>query len=376
MDNDDEPQVEQEPLVICAAAGEEGNVQAIMQTKPPFEVSGRALLAAARCGYPKIADVILKYKADANSKLAAEALDIFIRDHEDLAVVPTFLKAGLRTDSQISGRVLEYAADRGRGEGLRTVEVFLKHKLDPTSSISYKGLELASQSGHENIVSTLLMARASAQSHAGGESLKTASLMGQIKVVRLLLDHNANACSAEGNDALNRAVHIGNEQLTKLLLSSKADASAGLPAAAFRGNHKFVQLLLTKGADGSSKRKAMKEAARFGHQDIMNTLLRSGTDAASPAGDSALRLAVCSGRSPEVKEELVQSLQAYGARRLLSLPALPGSQRESKSTLSRIASASRTWSFGFGRQTSSPPSSRSSTSKLARTRSSPHFQHR
>merc|ERR1719253_20031 len=149
--------------------------------------------------------------------------------------------------------------------------------------------------------------------------------MGQYKVVKLLVESHADAATEEGNSALYCSVHIGNDSLVKMLLAAEADPSAGLPAAAFRGNHKFVKLLLHKQADPSSQKKALKEAARFGHQEILQTLLKHGADAASRAGDSALRLVVnSSGRTSRMKSEMMMTLEDYGARRLPPvLPALP-----------------------------------------------------
>jgi len=326
IDPDEEGVVEQEPLVISAALGEEGQVTGLMKAKPSPEVSGRAMIAAARCGHEKVTEILLKHKADVNSEQGALCLDIFIGQHDAIGVGTMFLRYGLRTSSRIAARMLEYASDQGLGHGLKAVQELLKYRLNPTSEMGYKGLQLASQSGHEAIVKTLLDARASPTSRAGAVSLQTASLMGQFKVVKILLEAQGDASSKEGNDALNCAVHIGNDSLVKLLLNATANPASGLPAAAFRGNHKFVQLLLAREADPASKKKALREAARFGHQEIMHTLLQSGVDTHSRAGDAALRLAVSSGRDPQVKSEIVQALVAHGARRMTpSLPALPGS---------------------------------------------------
>jgi len=321
-----------EPLVISAGLGEEGNVMGLMRSKPSPRVSGAAMIYAAQCGHEKVVQALLKGKADVHSPQAAQALEIFVKEMLVLAAVPMFLKFGLDARSRAAGSVLEFAADRGQGDGIMAVNTLLKHRADPTSEVGYKSLQLASQAGHEVIVHSLVEARSDPTSHSGMESLKTASLMGQFKVVKILLAAQADASSKEGNDALHCAVHVGNDSLVKLLLSNNSDPSSGLPAAAFRGNANFVKLLLEQQADASSRKKAMKEAARFGHQAILQHLFRSGVDTASSAGDSALRLAVCSGRDPEMKDRIVDSLRMNGARRMkhLALPALPGSEPPAK----------------------------------------------
>jgi len=208
-------------------------------------------------------------------------------------------------------------------------------------------MQLASQSGHEAVVKLLLAARASTTCNEGAQSLMTASLMGQYKVVKLLLAAAVDAGSKSGDDALNCAVHIGNSSLVDLLLESEADPSAGLAAAAFRNNNTFVKLLLSQNADAHSRRKAMKEAARFGHEDVMRTLLRSGVEMRTlegrTSGDAALRLTLCNTRPQGVKSEILEALEDHGARRLnkhmLSLPALPGGRHD-------VRSASKTWAGG------------------------------
>lgn len=330
MDNlnaDDDGEVEQEMLVICAGLGEEGAVQGYMKAKPTLEVSGRAMIAAARQSHEKICQLLLKFKADVNSEHTALALDIFVKQLGNLAVVPMFLQAGLSASSKISGAIFEHAADEGKVHGAVAVNKFLEYKLNPCSEVGYKGLQLAAQNGHEGIVKSLLVAKSSPTSHAGGQALQTASLMGQFKVVQMLLAYGADASSKEGSDALNCASHIGNHSLLHLLLDHNADPSCGLAAAAFRGNHKFVKDLLAASADAPSQNKALKEAARFGHQEIMKTLLRGGADTlTAQAGDSALRLAVNANRPNEVKRDIVRNLQACGARPMNFLPALlPGS---------------------------------------------------
>jgi len=158
------------------------------------------------------------------------------------------------------------------------------------------------------------------------EALKTASLMGQYKVVKVLLAAKSDASSKEGNGALHMATHIGNTSLVNLLLEYHSDPSSGLAAAAFRNNVEFVKTLLNHKADGKSRRKALKEAARYGHQQIMQVLLKHGVDTSTPEADSALRLAVVNNRPREIQAQIVDQLERAGARRRTDLPflALPG----------------------------------------------------
>lgn len=352
---DEEFALQAEPIVICAGLGEEGNVMGLMRNRPSPVVSGAAMIRAAQCGHEKVVQVLLKGKADIHSHQAGKALETFVKEIGHLTAVPMFLKFGMNPHNKSAARVLELAADKGQGDGLMVVKALVKHGLDPHSDIAYKGLALASQGGHEAIVKYLVECKSLPNCHEGMEALKTASLMGQFKVVKILLAAKADASSKEGNDALHCSVHIGSDSLVRLLLDSGADPSAGLPAAAFRGSIDFVKLLLEQQADGRSRKKALREAARFGHQAILRQILTEGVDITSSAGDSALRLAVSNNRAPEVKNVLVETLTKAGARRMpeFALPALPGSPLPSKEE--KIARTSLTKSFKSFRKIRSLP---------------------
>merc|ERR1712070_258152 len=130
-------------------------------------------VAAGRCGHEKVTEILLKLKADVNSHEAAQALEHFIRDHDRYHMVSMFCRSGLSPHSHISGSIFERAADHGKGDGIRAVQVFLDYKLNPTSNSGYKGLQLASQSGHEAVVKALLTAKANTTSHEGAQALMT-----------------------------------------------------------------------------------------------------------------------------------------------------------------------------------------------------------
>lgn len=250
-----------------------------------------------------------------------------------MAVIPVYVRNGINPNGLYAGRIFEKCADKGLAHGENAVKILLQYKLDPHSEYGYKGLQLSSQSGHTACVKLLLEAKSDPMHPMGLQALQTASLMGQFKVVNMLLKASADASSRQGNEALNCAVHIGNNSLVKLLLTSHADPSSGLPAAAFRGNFNFVQMLIEQKADAKSRQKAMKEAARCGHQMILENLMATGLNPASHAADSALRLAQCklklemlngqgnpAGREFNGLKGIISTLESKGVQRQLALP--------------------------------------------------------
>jgi len=360
-DEEEADPVQEEPLFISAGLGEEGAVMGYMRNKPKKYIVDAAMINCANAGHEKVVHALLKGKADVHSDEAATALEKFVKYHEKLEIASMYLKFGLSTRSHVAGSIFEFAADFGKAQGARCVDDLLGHGLYAQSETAYRGLQLAAQAGHEQIVASLLNAKANPHSEAGEVSLRTASLRGQFKVVKTLLGAHADASSKAGNEALNCATHIGNDSLVRLLLFSNSDPSCGLPAAAFRGNVAFVKLLLSKQADQNSRQKAIKEAARFGHQEVMEALLRGGVDVASPAGqpagDSALRLSLCSSKEPMVKTAIHQTLTDFGARRLMKLPALMGGSASAPV----LKNTARSWGAGSFNKT--PPSSRSAASR-------------
>jgi hypothetical protein len=317
---------EADPIVLAAWLGEEGTVRGMMKAKElPAEVISAAFLAASEQGHQKLVDVMFTCKADVNSQYAATGLvKFFIGQQEALDVVPMFIRRGLHPMSRAAGEVFEYACDKGKAAGLKTCGLLLSKGLRPNEQFGVKGLQLAAQGGHDKIVHAILDAKADVTSENGGLSLRAACLMGQYKVVTMLIAAGADASSHVGNEALHAAVSIGNQSIVKLLIASQSDPSSGLPVAAFRGNETFIKLLLEARADAKSKQKALKEAARFGHQSILTLLYDSGVQLVSKEGVAALRLshamANAESRKPEQKIEVVRSLQNQGAR--WSLPAM------------------------------------------------------
>lgn len=308
-----------EPLVLAASLAEEGTVMGLMRTKPHPTLIGEAMVAGAQAGHAKIISCILQSRANVNHEGSGRSFEVFISDHGNLDVVAMFLQFSFDPSSTVAGQIFEYAADKGEAHGVKAVADFLKYGLPPRSEHAYMGLQLAAQAGHEKVVASILAAKADASSLGGCEALKAASIYGRYDVVKELLAAGGNAATDAGNEALNNAVHVGNAGLVDMLVKAGSDPSHGLAAASFRGNDKVVKMLLDANADSSSRKKALKEAGRFGHMSILDLLFESGVDARTRDGDSALRLATCNNRPRKVQAEVVQAIEDQGARRMSRL---------------------------------------------------------
>jgi hypothetical protein len=257
-----------------------------------------------------------------------------------------FLKYGMNAQSKVCCSIFEYSADKGKASGAKTVNLLLKNGLRPNSEAGGKGLQLACQAGHLEIVTAILEAKADIHSHYSGLALRGAAIMGQEKVVKLLLEAGCSASSDEGNEALRCAVNIQNHTIVNMLLDADSDPSKSLPMAAFKANVKLVKLLLKsqkerlkqmgyedrveqERAIAKSKRKAMKEAARFGHEKILSLLFDQGVETLCSEADTAMRVTesaltmYC--EKPKMLNKRVgvlDALEMHGARRLL-LPPKP-----------------------------------------------------
>lgn len=313
-----------DPLVVAAWLGEDGNVRPLMRDTVDPATVGAALLAAGQAGHQKVVETLLKCKAEVNSKASAQTLEIFVHQQERLEVVPMFLTFGLSPQSKTAGGVFEFAAEKGKAAGNRITRMLLDKGLRADSEAGFRGLQLASQAGHEDIVNMILEAKADPGSRDGGLALREAAIMGQVKVAHALLKAGAVASSEEGNEALKCAVKINSNTMIKLLLVANSDPSYALPMAAFRSNEKLVKLLLELKADAKAKRKALKEAARFGHEKVLSLLLDEGTENLCREGEAAFRMTASALKmnceAPKMLEKkagVLEILDMYGTRRLL-----------------------------------------------------------
>lgn len=151
-------------------------------------------------------------------------------------------------------------------------------------------LFLASELGHTQIVSQLVMAGADVNQCDGEKqtSLYVACDKGHSSVVEFLLASNANvaAVTTANRFALVTAAHQGFDTIVSLLIAHGApidmDCGKGTPLvhACMGGHTSVVQLLLNAGADASSSN-AIHTAASLGHAAIVDALLAAGADADS-----------------------------------------------------------------------------------------------
>lgn len=353
-----------DPLVVSAWLGEDRTVRSLMKAKKnDAAILDSAVLAAGEAGHLRVVETLLKGKADVNSDAATRTLLNFVTQQDRLEVVPLFLQCGLGANSKTAGTIFEYAANKGKASGDKVVHMLLDNGFRPDSEAGGKGLQLAAQEGHEEIVKALFEAKADPGSHDGGLALRGAAIMGQVKVVHLLLKFGVMASSQEGNDALKCAVNIDSKTIVKLLLVANSDPSYALPMAAFRSNAKLAKLLLELKADAKSKRKAMKEAARYGHETILNLLVDEGTEIVSREGEAAWRMTDCALRMNcentymlEKKAGVLDILETRSSRRVLPrladvpMPSSPCNKTQTPLVLSPKEKEAPRWhsAAGFG----------------------------
>ena len=168
------------------------------------------------------------------------------------------------------------------GNGInKAVQFFLEMgvNIDNVDSNGRTALMLASKAGHEEIVETLLSARANG------------SQDGHSRVGQILLKGGAdpNIQEKDGRSALMYASQNGHSEVVQILLKGGADPNiqekdgrSALMYASFNGHSEVVQILLKGGADPNIQEKdgrsALVSAYTNGHSEVVQILLEGGAD--------------------------------------------------------------------------------------------------
>jgi ankyrin repeat protein len=282
------------PLYYASDTGLEAVVRLLLKHKADVnsktESGGTALHRAAWNGHEEVVRLLLEHKADVNAKnnggetalhQAAE------KGHE--AIVWLLLEN--KADVKAKADYQETALHRAAGKGHETVaQLLLEHKAEVDAKDGYRATALhqAAGSGDKAVVWLLLEHKADvdAKDKSGWTALHLATKNRREAVVQLLLEHNAdvNAKNNSGRTALHWAVENGHEAVVRLLLEHNADVKAkasfgglALHHAAGSGHEAVVRLLLEHKADVDLKNNggetALHWAAENGHEAVVRLLL-------------------------------------------------------------------------------------------------------
>lgn len=183
-------------------------------------------------------------------------------------------------------------------------------------------LGIAASKAHLEVVRYLLEqgAEVDVQDEDYGTPLYIAAEEGSLPIVQQLLEHQANVNLTGGlhRRPLNTAAYYGHLEVVQLLLLQKdievdpeEDYRYGsaLGAAARKGFHAIVRLLLAKGSKANRKIKtygsALVAAATYGHAEVVQALLENSLDVTSQ--EQALETASKYGKTDVVKKLLEHS---------------------------------------------------------------------
>ena len=244
----------------------------------------------------------------------------FTQSPETLETVAFLLRHGAAASvnavsAAAGGSALSRACSAGN---LALLHMLVSHgaSVDPPAPAT-PPLLVALDSGHEEVVSALLLygANARAVDAAGRQALLVAVRGGHGRAARALLESGADARACDGaGSALAAAARGGCAGAVTALLKHGADArevGAGggslLLLAAREGCAEAVRALLQHGADareaGAGDGSPLVVAAREGHLDAVRILQEGGADcaAADAAGNTALMEAARGGHSKVAK---------------------------------------------------------------------------
>jgi len=291
-------------LTLACAGGHEELVSLLLSRGADNEHKDKKgftpLILAATAGHDKVVEILLNHGAD------IEAQSDRTKD------TPLSLACS-------GGRyeVVEILLSRGANKEHRNVS-------------DYTPLSLAASGGYTNIIKLLLAHGAEINSRTGSKlgisPLMLAAMNGHTQAVKLLLDMGSDInaqIETNRNTALTLACFQGRHEVVSLLLDRKANvehrAKTGLTPlmeAASGGYTEVGRVLLDKGADvnaapvPSSRDTALTIAADKGHYRFVELLLSRGAqvDVRNKKGNSSLWLAANGGHL-----DVVQLLYSAGA---------------------------------------------------------------
>ena len=294
-----------DPILLCQAAeiGYLSLVKLFVEKGAAVDATldGNApLQLASKNGHEGIVKYLLSEKADANSILAYDLCKPILHAASKgyTAVAKLLLNdADLRLQDGEGRTALHLAARNGHQE---IVSLLMKRSPDPPELAARDNngrtaLHLASQHGHNGIAKTLADAwkkGIDAKDNDGCTPLRLASQAGHSKIVDILLVRSAKVdeTATDTHTALYSAVIRGYKTITERILHHAdrdtrfVDIESVLREAAKRGFLEVCRLCIANMSGGrldapdENGRTALHYAASSGHEDIVELLVKGGSD--------------------------------------------------------------------------------------------------
>ena len=290
-----------------------------------------ALTIAAAGGHNELVQLLIDRKADIEHKDKKGQTPLLLASYQGhSSTVRILLDSGADIEAQsdrTKDTALAVACSAGRQE---VVEILVARNanLEHRNLSDYTPLSLAASAGHVTIIRLLLDHGADINSRSGSKlgisPLMLASMNGHVQAVQTLLDRGSDVnaqIETNRNTALTLACFQGKHEVVTLLLDRKANlehrAKTGLTPlmeAASGGHYEVGRLLLDHDADvnappvPSSKDTALTIAADKGHARFVELLVSRGADieVKNKKGNSPLWLA-CHGGHIEVIKIMVDN---------------------------------------------------------------------
>jgi len=250
---------------------------------------GNALHAACCQRNPKIVQLLLEKGANVNAQEECQtALQAACQTGSKIFVRLLLDKqANINAQGGYFGNALQAACCDGN-QGI--VQLLLDRGANVNTQGGQYGnaLQAACIADFKDIVQLLLDRGADVNAQGGyfGNALQAACSTGNRVIVRLLLDNGAgvNAQGGYFGNALQLACRMNYQGIVRLLIDKEADVNAqggynenALQAACSTGDRVIVQLLLDRGANIETQgERALREARKRNHQNIINLLLENG----------------------------------------------------------------------------------------------------
>ncbi|XP_026684825.1 ankyrin repeat and KH domain-containing protein 1 [Diaphorina citri] len=292
-------------LTLACAGGHEELVELLLSRGADIEHRDKKgftpLILAATAGHDKVVDILLNHKADmeAQSERTKDTPLSLACSGGRYEVVELLLTRGANKEHR---NVSDYTplSLAASGGYVNIIKLLLTHGAEINSRTGSKlgisPLMLAAMNGHTAAVKLLLDMGSdiNAQIETNrNTALTLACFQGRHEVVSLLLDRKANVehRAKTGLTPLMEAASGGYVEVGRVLLDKGADVNAppvpssrdtALTIAADKGHCRFVELLLSKGAQVEVKNKKGNSplwlAANGGHLSVVELLCKHGAD--------------------------------------------------------------------------------------------------
>jgi ankyrin repeat protein len=297
------------------------------------------LISAAWGGHRGVADLLIRNGADVNARgvhgftallmaLAnrqADAVNFFLErvPNTDFNAVAgdgetVLMKAVTMCDCRIVGGLIDRGANVKREAGARLI-AFAEERCPPflKACLVERGVDINSQllaAARANQIDEAkalldIGADVNARDGNGWTALMHAADRDGRALLKLLMDRGADlaALNKEGRDATSLALGKGHPEIVAAIRN--AEKNRRFLGEVGNGNVPASLALLATGIDGNVKVDALMVAAERGFVEILDALLRGGTDvnARAASGNSALFFAATSmhGRSVETVDFLI-----------------------------------------------------------------------